>query len=426
MVLRKTFLPVFTVATLFVSLLGGGANANVTQEDEGEVVRQVITKADTQEWTLERMRAATPLETEDQRADGLDQRADELAYNDSAWIDPKTVGKLFFTTKNSAGEEVDSSCSASTIKGGDNNLVFTAAGCVYKWSADENGDRAWSTDMVYVPEYNDSTNPLRQMPHGMWTVQEALISPAWVEGTEREEDHTILLMDTLKGKNIVEVVGGNNLKTGVTSPLQYSEKTQVLGYPEYHDNVPNRNLRWCIGDEIHYGSGGGADYRNFYTFNCTLGYSDATVPRDRHSFDLTSPGSPWVLREGTSADPQFSIYALAPSTRVTVGGKVVGLMNGSSVTKLFAEATGKELYTVSVGEVVYIRISVEGAEEFSRIQEGGTLPPGISVHKDLVNPESGVYFLAGVAEQAGSWDFVLETLNNKNDILTKNISVLVI
>lgn len=392
----KKFVPLLAVTTLFMSMFVGSANAETgsLEENDNDVISHLFLQEDNQDWTAERMQNAQPLEqTIDNPDTGLqkDNVAEPnsqtaLEAEENPWVDPKTVGKLFFSTIDRNGQPVDRFCSASTINGGRNNLALTAAGCVYSYGADNRDLRHYSTNMRYVPGYNNG-----QAPYGQWSIASGLVSRDWVANQKRLDDNAILVVAPLNGANIVDRFSGNDLRTDViVSDMRNAGKIQVLGYPISYNDQPNGQLRSCSTDDLSVSSNTN-DYVQ-YNLRCKLAGST--------QFGNTYiTGSPWLVNENGNV----RVYATNASSRYSAGGYNLGTGNGNSLTKLFTEAKNTS----------FVNQSILGAEIF--VGTEGILPPNTRIVQDVTNPR--IYYVTGAVQGSGVWNFTLITRDNRGVFL---------
>jgi hypothetical protein len=201
-------------------------------------------------WTPARMAAAVA--AQETGAPGRSGAAGPPAGTPTA--DPfggvPTVGALFYTTGS-----VAHFCTASVVDSTHEDLVVTAAHCVYA-----NG---YATNIEFVPGYYDGARP-----HGTWLVQAVVVATAWRRAHDPDLDIAFLTVAAAghPGWKIQRATGG--LRFGVG--LGYRHWTGLIGY----DNAVEDPV-WCAAHSHEFRPGQ-------MVFYCH-GYRDGTS------------GGPWVI-----------------------------------------------------------------------------------------------------------------------------------
>jgi V8-like Glu-specific endopeptidase len=162
-----------------------------------------------------------------------------------------TVGVLAHTT---AG--VDHFCTASVIASPHQDLIITAAHCIYGM-----------TGVVFIPEYHNGIRP-----YGSWAVSTVFVDPRWAADRDQDADFAIAVVKPRHGKRIQQVVGADGL--AVDQGLR--NRTTIIGYPNVVDDPADRPIG-CTTETTPL-----AGYRDQVEFECH-GYYDGTS------------GGPWLL-----------------------------------------------------------------------------------------------------------------------------------
>lgn len=121
-----------------------------------------------------------------------------------------TVGALFFTTGTATHF-----CTASVVDSRTQNLVLTAAHCVYS--------STFATNIEFVPGYHDGRRPF-----GAWVVKTITVATGWVKSQNQNLDFAFLAVTppAHTQRPIQQVTGG--LRLGVNKP--YRRPIEVVGY----------------------------------------------------------------------------------------------------------------------------------------------------------------------------------------------------
>ncbi|HET9080842.1 MAG TPA: serine protease [Trebonia sp.] len=146
-------------------------------------------------------------------------------------------------------------CTASVVDSPGQNLLITAAHCI------NGGDGSgYKQNIVFIPDYRDGTAPF-----GIWTPQRLLVAPQWANSADPNYDVGFVVLQSLNGQNIQQVLGANRL--GYDSGYQYL--VRVTGYPDSAE-TPITCVNWTSRESA-----------TQLRFNCG-GYTGGTS------------GSPWV------------------------------------------------------------------------------------------------------------------------------------
>ncbi|MEU8514908.1 hypothetical protein AB0C76_25430 [Kitasatospora sp. NPDC048722] len=177
------------------------------------------------------------------------------------------VGAVF--TRNADGDHF---CTASVVDSAGQNLIVTAAHCVWDPKL---GQRS---DLVFVPGYRNGDTP-----SGIWPLVAVTVDDGWKDHADPDVDVAFAVVQAQNGQQVQQVLGANKL--GVN--LGYQLPVRVTGYPGTSD-VPIT----CA--------------------NNTVEQSPTQLRIDCPDYTGGTSGSPWV----TDFDP---------STRT---GTVVGVIGG--------------------------------------------------------------------------------------------------
>jgi V8-like Glu-specific endopeptidase len=109
-------------------------------------------------------------------------------------------------------------CTASVVTSPGRDLLITAAHCI---NSGKGG--SYRQDIVFIPDYRDG-----QAPFGVWTVRRLLVAPQWSNSSDPDFDVGFVVLNSLDGKNIEDILGANRL--GLDTGYQYL--VRVTGYPD--------------------------------------------------------------------------------------------------------------------------------------------------------------------------------------------------
>lgn len=112
-------------------------------------------------------------------------------------------------------------CTASVVDSPRHDLLITAAHCI---NGGTNGGP--QQDIVFIPGYRDGA-----APYGVWTPRKLIVDPRWTNSSDPDYDVGFVVLNSLYGKNIEDVLGANKLgfEPG------YSNLVRVTGYPASAD-----------------------------------------------------------------------------------------------------------------------------------------------------------------------------------------------
>lgn len=214
----------------------------------GHAVSRAAQQATSEFWSASRLAAAAPLPG-GLSAGGL-ARAPRGIPSPTHFSGVPTVGALFFTTGTK-----EHFCTASVLKSKPENLILTAAHCVYSSS--------YATNIEFVPQYHSG-----QQPHGAWPVKEIFVAAGWRHSHDPNLDFAFLSVTPPAGvmQPIEQVTGG--LRLGINRG--YGHQIEVIGY----NNTDDRPIR-CATHSFKFET----DQMKFYCDN----YQDGTS------------GGPWII-----------------------------------------------------------------------------------------------------------------------------------
>ncbi len=177
------------------------------------------------------------------------------------------VGALF--THNSDGDHF---CTASVVDSAGQNLIITAAHCVYDPITGQ------SSDLVFIPGYRNG-----EAPNGVWPLVSVTVDQSWKDSGNPDLDVAFAIVQPQNGKQVQQVLGANTL--GINKGFQLP--VRVTGYPSSGD-VP------------------------ITCSNNTTAQSSTQLRIDCPDYTGGTSGSPWITD-------------LNPATR---SGTVVGVIGG--------------------------------------------------------------------------------------------------
>ena len=206
-------------------------------------------------WTASRMEQATAAKDTATPAAALQGRTQRPARR-PARLRPRafggvpTIGALFYTTGSGAHF-----CTASVVDSKRENLIMTAAHCVYS--------SGYSVNIEFVPGYHDG-----RRPYGTWLIQAVVVAKGWRQRHDPDLDFAFLTVAPPggSGRPIQRVTGG--LRLGIDRG--YAHWIRLIGYNDAAAD-PVR----CANHSFEFR----ADQMEFYCY----GYRDGTS------------GGPWVI-----------------------------------------------------------------------------------------------------------------------------------
>ncbi len=121
-----------------------------------------------------------------------------------------TIGALFYTTGSGAHF-----CTASVVDSNRENLIMTAAHCVYS--------SGYSVNIEFVPGYHDG-----RRPYGTWLIQAVVVAKGWRQRHDPDLDFAFLTVAPPggSGRPIQRVTGG--LRLGIDRG--YAHWIRLIGY----------------------------------------------------------------------------------------------------------------------------------------------------------------------------------------------------
>lgn len=244
------------VAALFLAVLVVPATASAAQKTVAHDA--AVTKAAAGEvgeyWTPKRMRAATPIDRLLPRSAKQKAAKKKVAKGEPSSVQPtqardglldlldssgdpwtgggdvvETAGRVFFTYDEN-GTPRDASCSGNAVTSANKSTVMTAGHCVKL-------DGNFHTNWTFVPGYDDG-----EAPYGEWTAKQTLATPQWVESEDINYDVGAAVVNTLDGKSLTDVVGGQ----GVAFNQERGQDMSAFGYPAA-DPYDGTTLIYCSG-----------------------------------------------------------------------------------------------------------------------------------------------------------------------------------
>ncbi|GAB2726502.1 trypsin-like serine peptidase [Kitasatospora kifunensis] len=125
------------------------------------------------------------------------------------------VGAVF--TNDASGDHF---CTASVVDSAGQNLIVTAAHCVYDPGV---GQRA---DLVFVPGYRGG-----EAPNGVWPLAAITVDQRWAQDGDPDLDVAFAVVQPQGGKQVQQVLGANKLGVG----KGYQLPVRMTGYPSTAD-----------------------------------------------------------------------------------------------------------------------------------------------------------------------------------------------
>jgi len=201
-------------------------------------------------WTASRMAEATGVQDTAAQAKARTANPPPGTPSATPFGGVPTVGALFYTTGSGAHF-----CTASVVDSKLENLIMTAAHCVYS--------TGYATNIEFVPGYHDG-----RRPYGAWLIQAVVVAKGWRQWHSPNLDFAFLTVVPPggSGRPIQRVTGG--LRLGIDRG--YAHPIKVIGYND-HAADPVR----CATNSFKFRAG----QMEFYCH----GYRDGTS------------GGPWVI-----------------------------------------------------------------------------------------------------------------------------------
>jgi V8-like Glu-specific endopeptidase len=196
------------------SALGGMALASTGGSTPAVGVTSTVSTAAQQTarafWTPARMAAATPVVNLSGVMAGPAASPPPGTPTARPFNGVPTVGAVFFTNGSSAHY-----CTASVVSSRLQNLVLTAAHCVYSGGFVRN--------IEFIPGYNSG-----HAPHGAWVVNKITVAQGWKSSQNQNVDFAFLAVTPPPGTRlpIQQVTGA--LQLGINRP--YMRPIEVIGY----------------------------------------------------------------------------------------------------------------------------------------------------------------------------------------------------
>ena len=210
---------------------------------------------------------------------------------------PNTVGKVFYVSNGNSY-----SCSASVVTANNRDMIFTAGHCVYSITAN-----AFVTNFIFIPQYDNNTRP-----YGTWVARALRAFSSWASYGDLNADVAVVLLYTLNGQHIQDVVGGQ----AVGFNYGHSAIVHSFGYPSNYLN--GQMMTFCTGTKY---------FPNYST------YTGDAVPC---GMNQGCSGGPWLQ--------SFSFFNLSgiqtsvnSFTRNATPNVMYGPYFGSSVLSMYNE-----------------------------------------------------------------------------------------
>jgi V8-like Glu-specific endopeptidase len=244
------------------SALGGMALASTGGPPPAIGVTSAVSTAAQQAarafWTPARMAAATPVANLSGVIAGPAVSPPPGTPTARPFNGVPTVGALFFTNQGLAHY-----CTASVIISTPQDMVLTAAHCVYSGGYFKN--------IEFIPGYHSG-----RMPHGAWAVKAISVAAGWVRGSNASKqnfDFAFLAVTPPPGtsKPIQQVTGA--LRLGINRP--FMRPIEVIGYNS-------------------------SDSRPVECATHSLEFEPTQIKFYCHDYRDGTSGSPWIVRYNSS------------------------------------------------------------------------------------------------------------------------------
>ncbi len=123
------------------------------------------------------------------------------------------MGALFLIKK---GGKLDHFCTAAVVRSPQEDLVITAAHCIWGKSLGPKGD------VIFAPGWHSG-----KFPEGRWTVMSALVDSNWKKDKNPNDDVAFLVV-SYGHQKIQKFTGAETVETSTRLP----QTVQVIGYPD--------------------------------------------------------------------------------------------------------------------------------------------------------------------------------------------------
>lgn len=160
-----------------------------------------------------------------------------------------TVGRVFFND-NAGGLY---SCSASSVSSEGQDLLYTAAHCVFGGAGlvnDGSVPRAMYQNWVYIPGFY-GFGPYTYAPYGVWTASVLATFSPWVESASLPYDLAAVTVAPHGSQTLVGLLGAN----AITWDPPSVQEVHAYGYPAVAPFDGNA-LRSCVANSGRYGGTG--------------------------------------------------------------------------------------------------------------------------------------------------------------------------
>ncbi|MDH6125284.1 trypsin-like serine protease [Kitasatospora sp. GP82] len=177
-------------------------SAGTPNNSAGRTSARPSTSAGAHGWSRDRLRAAIAKHA------GTAHTAKATPLN-------AQVGAVF--THNAEGDHF---CTASVVDSAGQNLIVTAAHCVYDPTT---GQRS---DLVFVPGYRTG-----ESPNGVWPLVSITVDQSWKDDGNEDMDVAFAIVQPQNGRQIQQVLGASRL--GINKGYQLP--VRITGYPSSVD-----------------------------------------------------------------------------------------------------------------------------------------------------------------------------------------------
>ena len=220
---------------------------------------------------------------------------------------PITVGKVYFVDG-----AYSYSCSASVVTSNSKDMIFTAGHCIYSITS-----YTFVSNFIFIPQYENNTRP-----YGTWVARSLYAMSNWANYLDLNSDVAIVLLYTLNGQHIQDVVGSQS----VGFSYSHSGPISSFGYPSNYIN--GQVITSCSSTKY---------FANYSTY--------------------TGDALPCGMNQGCSGGPWFDSYnsftftgiqtSVNSFTRNATSNIMYGPYFGSSVRSMYDYVNGVSTSTIS-------------------------------------------------------------------------------
>jgi V8-like Glu-specific endopeptidase len=227
---------------------------------------------------------------------------------------PSTVGKLFITWTDREGHKdntIYTVCSGVVLNTPTQNIVATAAHCIFNKSLEVNGRSGLADEVTFVPQFDWDKNG----PFGVWHSKSRHMLQAYATtGSQNSVDDQafVAFHPNSEGRKLAAVVGGSGYHAGY-SPS--NEDVTVWGYP-----VPKYEGERAVKcrDSTHPMKDTRPDDPNHMEMPCEMGGGASGGPWFHHMKDGDNVGEVFALTSKAGRDGQRHNIAATPLTQAFV------------------------------------------------------------------------------------------------------------